>query len=98
MFHVDLTCEDSRLIASQNTGEIGKESTESNFACCLTDNMTGKQFHFIAEFEQLAGLVFLMLHPNTDSADDSLNINFGKLKTAATDLLLDCPKECWPLP
>lgn len=89
MFHVDVTAEDSRIIAI--------ESNEPGFMDCMFgDNHSGKSWHKRLTMVQLALVVFTCLNPDGDEAfarciDES---DYAKVES----LFVDCPKECRPMP
>lgn len=90
MFHVDVTIEDSRIIATQT--DIGLEEVSSGCAMNvrLIDSHSGKEHRCYMSMDNLtsvikSALLGLEVGPEYDSADAILCI-------------LKCPPECRPIP
>lgn len=98
MFHVDVTCEDSRVIADY--------APNGDMLVHCMDNLSGKEHTLFMKPSDLAFMLLTMLHPSGDSLlDDIQNSDemtaIGLMKWVNRRLdetFKDCPKECRPIP
>lgn len=83
MFHFDVTCEDTRLIARESL-EQGK------MRVLLCDNHSGTTFELTATFCEVEKMISGMICCHGDVPAES----YPELE----ELLKNCPPECRPIP
>lgn len=86
MFHVDVTCEDLRLVAT------GYSKDSNSFDCVFYDNHSGKHWEKTIDCVAVGQIIAIML--DADGRSKFTTIDLLTIEA----LFADCPVECRPIP